>query len=249
MNFKRFIKHYDKFCVAILALLILALDIFNVTTESILAEATMAVMAILIFFLIKLENKIDKLAQFDKIEGIRSFHLSRDNLSSLEDIFDIVSDEIIFWGSALHSVHDRSDLIVKKLNQGCKVKILMMALKNKNGDLNPLIESFQKITRHVGFHDRLSISHMEFIGIYQSLDSYQRELFEIRFYDYFPTGNFILIDKDSGKGFIRIEPFIFGCNSHESPSFDVDSKTGTKLFRVVNRAFEEVWENSSPYSL
>jgi hypothetical protein len=241
-------KHLDKYVVAFIAIVIILLDIIDITSQSIIFETTVAVLAILIFYLIKLENKIDKLTQIDNIEGLISFRLNRDNLPTLEETFSQASEEIIFWGSALYAVHDRSDLIQRKLGQGCKVKILMMDLYNEHEILNPNIDNYQKITRHVGFKDRVSVAKMEFEEIYNSLDNYRKELFEIRYYDLFPTANYVIIDRDSTNGFIRIEPCIYGCYSHESPSFDIGVRSASALFKVTCRSFEEVWSKSKLYS-
>ena len=174
MNTKRLSRHLDKYCVATIAISILILDIFNITSDSIISEATVAVLAILIFYLIKLENKIEKLTQLDNIEGIISFRLNRENLPGLEETFSSASEEIIFWGSALYSVHDRSDLIMQKLNQGCKVKILMMNTTDEEDNaINPNIAAYQKITRHAGFENRVTVAKLEFEEIYNLLSSKQ----------------------------------------------------------------------------
>ena len=247
MNKNRIQRHLFKYLTMVIAIIIIILDLFNITDESILLEAIIAVIAILIFVLIKIDDKIDKLAQIDNFEGITGFRLNREKIPSLESTFALAKEEIIFWGSALYSVHDRSDLILKKLNQGCKVKILMMSLVDENGTLNPNIEFYQKLTRHVGFRDRVAVAKMEFEEIFNRLDKYQKGLFELRYYMVFPTANYIIIDRSSRNGLIRVEPCIYGCRSYESPSFDIDQKSGSKLFKVIGRAFIDVWEDSAKF--
>lgn len=249
MNRKLIKKHFFEYLVMIIAILIIILDTFNITEANILLRVIVAVLAILIFILIKLDDRIDMLAQIDNFEGISGFRLNRENIPSLESTFKAASQEIIFWGSALYSVHDRSDLMKSKLNQGCKVKILMMSLFDENGNLNPCIEYYQKLTRHVGFKERVSVAKKEFENFAMKLDNYEKELFEIRYYTTFPTVNYVIIDRDYKNGLIRVEPCILGCQSIESPSFDIDMRSGLKLFKVICRAFDEVWENSIKFEV
>ena len=138
MNKYWFPKYFFKYLTLLIAILIIILDLFNITDESILLEVMVAIFAIIAFILIKLDDKVDKLAQIGNFEGIMAFRLNRENIPTLDNTFALASEEIIIWGSALYSVHDRADLILKKLDQGCKVKVMMMSLFDENAKLIPI---------------------------------------------------------------------------------------------------------------
>lgn len=246
MESKRFLKHFDKTVVFVTAIIILILDILGYTTPPLVYQAILAVLAIQILFLIKLENQIEKLSHIDDIEGIKAFRLSRENLPTILNTFALASTELILWGSSLMSISYKSSLIIQKLNQGCRIKILLMAEKDVGGNVNGNIAKYQEIIKQVGFQKRLSLAHEELKALLGLLNETQKSLLEIRQYMFFPVANYVFIDKDSKKGLIRIEPSLFGFFNDQSPSFDIDARGGAKLFDLVCKTFEQAWSNSRP---
>lgn len=246
MKSKRLLKHFDKIVVFTTAITVLILDILGVTTSSTVYQVILAVLAIQILFLIKLENQVERLSHIDDIEGIRAFRLSRENLPTILDTFALASTELILWGSSLMSISYKSSVIVQKLNQGCRIKILLMAEKDAVGDLNDNISKYQETIKQVGFHKRLSLAHEELKVLLGSLNETQKSLLEIRQYTFFPTANYVIIDKDSKRGMIRVEPSLFGFFNDQSPSFDIDARSGVKLFDLICKTFEQAWSNSRP---
>lgn len=246
MKSKRFLKHFDKVVVFVTAIIVLILDILGVTTSATVYQVILAVLAIQILFLIKLENQIEKLSYIDDIEGIRAFRLSRESLPTILDTFALASTELILWGSSLMSISYKSSMIIQKLNQGCRIKILLMAETDAAGNSNGNISKYQEIIKQVGFQKRLSLAHEELKVLGGLLNETQKSLLEIRQYTFFPTANYVIIDKDSKRGIIRVEPSLFGFFNDQSPSFDIDARSGAKLFELICKSFEEAWSNSRP---
>ncbi|MBD3337643.1 MAG: hypothetical protein GF353_00950 [Candidatus Lokiarchaeota archaeon] len=241
MKLKWIPKHLEKYLVIAIATIILSLDILNITSTSVIYEATLAVLAVLMFFLIKLENKIDNL-HFDSAHfKISKFYQSRETLPSLEETASIAKNEIIIWGACLGHGIVKLRLLRNKLEQNCKIKILLMSLTDNSENNNMLINKVPQVTKNTGFEERLKIAHKELKEFYSSLDEKSKSLFEVRAYDSFPTATYLFIDKDLKNGMIRTETNLFGFYADELPSFEVLNSSNSTLYQVLIRSFQEIW--------
>lgn len=247
MKLNLILKHIEKYIVIAAAVIVIILDIFNITSNYIIFEAILAVLALLMFSLIKFENKFDKLKLEGRLNNIKYFNINRANLPSFEETFDKAKEEIVIWAACFGSGINKIRLIQNKLEQRCKVKILLMALLDENGNKNSSIAHAAEISKNTGLENRLNTAHKELRDFYTSLDKEFQNLLEIRTYLKVPTATFLLINKDTNKGFIIVEPSFIGFWADELPSFEVTQFIGSGLYNVIKRSFNETWSNSKPF--
>lgn len=244
MKFKELFKHLEKYIIIAIAVIVIALDIFNITSSSIVFEAILAVLALLMFSLIKLESKIDKIRTENKQTNFSTFYSDRDELPTFEESLSKAKTEIVIWAACLGSVIVRLKLLKNKIDQHCKVNILLMALEDENGNNNPVIKYVSEISKNTGFENRLKIAHKELIEFYNSLSEPYKKYLEIKIYMSFPTATYLFVDKDTNKGFIRVEPNLIGFWADELPSYEVTPYQGSNLYSVLNRSLSEIWSKS-----
>lgn len=179
MNLNLILKHIEKYIVIATAIIVIILDIFNITSNYIIFEAILAVLALLMFSLIKFENKFDKLKLEGRLNNIKNFNTNRANLPSFEETFDKAKEEIVIWAACFGSGINKIRLIQDKLEQRCKVKILLMALLDENGNKNSSIEHAAEISKNTGLENRLNTAHKELRDFYTFLDKEIQNLLEI----------------------------------------------------------------------
>lgn len=244
MNFTWLPKHLEKYLIIVIAIIVLILDIFSITSTSVIYEAVLAIFAILVFFLIKLENKLDNIKIREDLFIIDKFNQNRSDLPSFDTSLLKAEKEIIIWAACLGSTILKLGTIKNHLKKRKKIKILLMALENESESENPLISYVSNFTKDKGFVERLKISHNVLKEFYTSLDKKTQQLLEIRTYLNFPTSTYLLLDKDNKNGIIRVEPNLYGLQSDEMPSFEVKASSNSSLYNVLLRSFIDAWENA-----
>jgi hypothetical protein len=187
LNFK-YPKHLEKYIVISAAIMVVFLEILNITSNSIIFGAILSVLALLMFFLIKLENKIDNLRTGSINHKLNQFYQNRHECPSLETLLSKAKKEIVIWGANLSYVTSNLTLLERKLDEKCEIKLLLMSLHDEDGKQNPLIGYVSEILKDtIDFEGRLKNSHKVLINFYESLKDKQKDRFEVKIYNNFPS--------------------------------------------------------------
>ena len=107
-----FPKHLEKYIIISIASIVLILDIFDYIDNSIIYETILAVLAVHLFFLIKLENRIDNLSKKETIKNnVKIFRLDSKSTQYLSNTLSVASKEIVIWEPVLININDNFNLL------------------------------------------------------------------------------------------------------------------------------------------
>ena len=155
-----FPKHLEKYIIISIASIVLILDIFDYIDNSIIYETILAVLAVHLFFLIKLENRIDNLSKKETIKNnVKIFRLDSKSTQYLSNTLSVASKEIVIWEPVLININDNFNLLREKIKKECQIKILIMAKYDENRNTHSIIDIYQKIDL-----DKLIITYIKFIN-------------------------------------------------------------------------------------
>lgn len=170
---------------------------------------------------------------------------NRKNMVSLELLMQKAQKEIIMY-AVQHSylAHHGLGILQGKLEMGCKVKILLMATKNQNGEINPNVTETESHRNYTGLLSQIESSTKLFESWFDSLNESAKKLLEIRTYQQCPVMSLIIIDRDEPNGLLQSEIFLYGVDVREMPHYVLSKKSGSKLFNSHSESFDRLWSKS-----
>ena len=97
-------------------------------------EITLAVLAAIVYLIILERRESHKMSAREDVEGITTFHISRDSLPPLDRLLRKAKKEIILYAvQHSHLVHQCLGILREKAEAGCRVRVLMMAPRGPDG--------------------------------------------------------------------------------------------------------------------
>lgn len=170
---------------------------------------------------------------------------NRKNMLSLELLIQKAQKEIIMC-AVQHSylAHHGLSLLQAKLESGCKVKILMMAARDQDGEINQNVIESESHRTYKGLLPQIESSTQLFENWFDSLSEASKKLIEIRAYQQCPIAALILIDRDEPSGFIQSEILLYGIDVREMPHYVLTKKNGSNLFKTHSESFDQLWKNA-----
>ena len=170
---------------------------------------------------------------------------NRNSMPSLEVLIQKAQKEIIMC-AVQHSylAHQGLSLLQAKLETGCKVKILMMAAKNQNGEINRNVIEFESHRTYKGLLSQIESSTQLFETWFDSLSEASKKLIEIRSYQQCPIAALIFIDRDELNGLIQTEILLYGIDVREMPHYVLTQKSGSNLFKTHCESFDQLWSKA-----
>ncbi len=186
---------------------------------------------------------INPLASF----GVRNFYVNRDQLPRIPEQLRRSRSEIFAVGLSLGSlVLDHHQLLVEKALAGCKIKLLMMN-PNANGDLNPLVgrmsDNIDTPQYETELRTRLERTK-DWIARFRDRNPTFKDRIEVRLYDCVPTLALLMLDADTDVGKITVEMLPYGRAAIDRPSFDLEFKGETSLYRRLHSYYSVLWQKS-----
>jgi hypothetical protein len=170
---------------------------------------------------------------------------NRKHMHPLEALIQKAQKEIILY-AVQHSyvVHHGLGLLQAKLETGCKVRILLMAAKNQNGEINPnVIESASHRT-YTGLLTQIESNTHSFESWFDSLTEAKKKLAEIRIYYQCPIMSLTIIDKDEPGGLMQSEVLLYRVDVRDMPHYILTKKNGSNLFKAHCESFDQLWSKS-----
>jgi len=237
----------EAYIVLFLGLAILIADVFGVQTENAMREITLAVLATLIYLNIKERREYAKFSKSKDIEGISAFHSSRDSMPKFDTFLRGAKKEIIFY-AVKHStlIHQYLGVLKERVEAGCKVKILLMAARDKDGNINPNVPDIDKQRFMTELLPTLEANTKALKEWHQTLSPKIRDRVEIRKYWENPTVTYTVLDKDEIHGFCMVEIFIPGVPLFNLPHYIVTRRDNEENFKIHIGSLNFVWNRAEP---
>jgi hypothetical protein len=253
---KRFIEAYATLFIVVI---FIGISIFRKEmTDIYMSKVILATLSMLLFINILERRETRELAskndvtvltnQLEKImdvEGISCFHISRKGIIPLEVSINKTEKEIIFY-SVQHNyiVNNCLDYLEEMANKGKKIKILIMADKQKNGKRNPNVEQSELHRDYFRLRNEIEDNTLRLVKWWNDLNPYAQENVEIKSYVEFPVATYTIIDRESSFGYIVVELLFFSFGKHEQPHFIVEKQKCEDLFNKLSNSFDKLWGNA-----
>lgn len=171
---------------------------------------------------------------------------NRKHIQQLEALVQKAQKEIILYAvQHSHLVHHGLDLLQTKLETGCKVKILLMAAKNQNGEINPNVIEAESHRTYTGLLSQIQSSTHSFENWFDSLTEAKKKLTEIRTYEQCPIMSLTIIDRDEPNGLIKSEILLYGVDVRDLPHYLLTKKYGSNVFKAHCQSFDKLWDRAN----
>ena len=181
------------------------------------------------------------------VEGITVFHPNRDRIPPLEHSFNQAKKEIILY-AVQHSavVHQYLGLLRDKAQKGCQVKILMMAPRMPNGEVNPNVRESESQRRYVGLLPQIENNTRTIQEWWGSLSESAKQMVEVRAYQEYPVATYTFIDRNEANGYVLVEIQHYGIHVHDMPHYIVNKKdrSSAQFFQIHCESFDRLWSKS-----
>ncbi len=178
--------------------------------------------------------------------GIIAFHKNRGAEPHLIDRYlPIAKYEIAIMAVQFNSiVHQYLGSLAQKAVTGCQLKILMMAPRDADGEVNPNVDTYQSQRTYTKLLSRLETTTDTFKKWLASLDSEVQKRIEIRQYLEHPTVSMFFVDKDCDEGFLRVEVLPYKADAHDFPNYQLIRKGDPEFYDFHKRSFNLLWDKS-----
>jgi hypothetical protein len=237
----------ESYIVLAVGAVILVADIFGAIDPPVMNEVILAVLSAIVYLIVLERREYQRMsAQRDRdIEGITVFHPNRDSLLPLDRILRKAKKELILY-AVQHSyvIHQCLGLLEEKAEAGCKIKILMMAPRSVDGEVNPNVMESASHRRYAGLLEQIESSAKSFQSWLGSLSASARQMVEIRTYLECPVATYTFIDKDETSGFVQVELLLYGIHVHDMPHYIVTKKDDGRFFDTHCESFDRLWSRS-----
>lgn len=193
------------------------------------------------------EGKNDLKIKTQYKNAIIPLYPNRETLSPLDMKISQAQKEIILY-SVQHSflVHQCLGLLQKKAEAGCKIKILIMAAKDSEGEINSNVLESESHRRYEGLLSQIEASTKSLqVWANSQKNISTQKMIEIRAYQECPVATYLFIDKDESNGFCQIEIMHYGVHAQDMPHYIVYKKNNDQFLKVHFESFEKLWKRST----
>ena len=142
-------------------------------------------------------------------------------------------------------VHQYMGALAQKAAAGCKVKILMMAPRDPQGNANPNVEAYESQRTYTRLRSRLENTTDTFKEWLSTLDAEVLGNIQIRQYLEHPTVSMFFVDKDDKEGFLRVEVLPYKADAHDFPNYQIAREDDDEFFDFHCTSFNRLWNNSA----
>lgn len=238
-------QYIESYIALVFGISMLVLDVVGNVGQSIINKVILTILTALVYLLILERREYSKLLRQDNIEDITVFHPNRDKIVPIGEHLNRAKREIITF-AVQHSalIHQYLGLLERKARTGCKVKILMMAPRDENGEINPNVEELRSHVTYNGLSNQLDSSIESFKKWFEALNISIRQNIEIRCYRQLPKESYLFIDKDESYGYVQVEIYLYGIHVHDMPHYVVTKKESPEFFKTHLDSFEKLWQES-----
>ncbi len=225
-------RNLEHYCTLVFILIIFALDVFNLASPDILAEITLAVLALIVFTSLNTQEGIEKLSQkFTKPPNADEFFWKEKR--SIENELAKAKNIGLMGVTLSRTLRDYLPVLENQLRVGAKVRIIIMDPDSTAPD--------QAVLRSKGvrnrefFVDSLRPS-LERVG---ALANYSQSI-ELGLLPYKPAFGLVLIDPDEPYGRIIVEMYPHHSDAF-TPTFELQANDATHWYKHFREQFDNVW--------
>ncbi len=171
--------------------------------------------------------------------------VNRSYMPQLKDVMNLAKKEIILY-AVQHTFlrHYGLDTLISKVQNGCKVRILMMSPTDSSGQPNPNVAESESHRTYSGLLEQIKVSRETFVKWYASRTSDEKKNIEIKEYDRCPTVTLTIIDPESDDAQMITELLIYGIDVQKLPSFCLRKHEAKNLFDAQLESFETLWKQA-----
>jgi hypothetical protein len=180
------------------------------------------------------------------ISGISAFHKDRGVEAHLiARLLPKARHEIAMLAVQFSSVvHDYLGALAEKAEEGCQIKILMMAPRDAQGNVNPNVEAYESQRTYTNLLSRLDDTANTLARWVTSLAPSIRKQIEIKQYLEHPTVSMFFIDRADVDGFLRVEVLPYKADAHDFPNYHVRRRDDEGFYDFHSRSFDLLWKKS-----
>jgi len=181
------------------------------------------------------------------ITGLAKFNKSRDEATNFSILIHSARKEIFIVGGALvNTITNYGQLLLKKAEEGCKVKLLLMNPRDRDGKRpNPVAKAMSENYDYPDFCAAIESTLCDLEHLLQGASEHARKNIEIRLYNAVQTISMMMIDDDeiAKTGKMIVEILIYRQRPADRPSLEFTQSHD--LFAIFKTAYREhLWENS-----
>jgi len=237
----------ESYIVVVVGLVVLVASFFSNLPVSMMFQVVLAALSALVYLTIVERRAVKQLSEERDIEGIAVFHPNRDKLVPLDQSLNKAAKEIILY-AVQHStiVHQYLGLLQQKAESGCKIKVLLMAARGPDGEVNPNVRESESHRRYVGLLEAIENSTKTILEWASSLSRAAQERVEVRAYTECPVATYTFIDRNEPNGFVLVEIMHYGVHVHDMPHYILTKRDGIsrRFFDVHCDSFDRLWIKS-----
>jgi len=238
--FKRMVRdigagnNLEHYITLLFIVVILFLDIFGVASPDILAEITLAVLALMVFGSLNTRESVEELThKFEQTTSADSYFW-QEKVSA--EPFLRQAKHIGFVGASLsRTLRDYSNTLEKRLLDGAAVRVILMDPASTAPD--------QAVLRSKGIKNRQFYvdslrPSLERIGALVN----RSETVELGLLPYKPAFGMIVIDPDEPNGIIIVEMYPHHTDSF-APTFELRPNRDPNWYNFFRQQYEELWKS------
>lgn len=245
----------DLYLTVTLAIVVGCLHILHVISLEITMGAMLATLALLATALLKVRRAAETLTQsLSPIEELKleiSSALKRP--ASLSELFrnryqlppldtqwqDAQTIDICAMSLLALTTHHR-ELLLEKIKNGCKIRLILLNPKNKS-----LMHMVSRFVSEITLETHTTAVFAS-VRALTTDPVFNTHAFEVRTYDY-PLGHgLVIINGELDQARLRVELFMAKGMPANAPAFHIYRQQDLQLFEMFKREFETIWERSSP---
>jgi|GEM_PF-2924212 len=243
-------RHLESYATILVGSVLLLISVFG-AKPAFAINGVLAAVLVLLYSNILRSRESEKLSRTLDVAGISAFHKDRGVEPHLiPRLLPTAKHDIAMLAVQFSSiVHDYLGTLAEKAAAGCKVKILMMASRDANGNINPNVEAYESQRTYTDLRSRLENTAHTFAEWLASLDESIRRNIEIHEYTEHPTVSMFFVDRNDIHGFLRVEVLHYKTHAHQFPNYQVLRKDDADFYDFHWKSFEALWNSARPLTV
>lgn len=201
---------------------------------------------------IREEHQIEQIAHRvadlqSSVEGISVFRINRSRLPDFRTVLESAAAQIdLLAVQHDHLVTNHLNVLMKKAEEGCEIRILMMSPHDASGaSPNPIAQAFGSHWQVGDLQARLVNNHTRLRQWIETLPQHAANNVSAKLYSGPPIGVYTIVDRNRDSGYAQIELLAFhGMYSNDIPHYVVRKSIAPEFFMRHVNSFNSLWEHA-----
>jgi hypothetical protein len=219
-----------------LAVVLFVLDILGIAKDAWISSATLAVLAVVGWALLKNVSMSEYLADSLSDPTAERFFARRQGMDDVDAKMVAARDEIFLWGTAIHMHVPYLERRLAELATR-KVRVKVLLIKPAGGAFDMAVFRAGPNETSASLTDKLAASHRVLTRL---LAAYPESI-EVRHVDYLAPYTMYAYDPDSAEGNLDVRLSSFHGENDLRPTFHLRHKIDGAWFEYFTQQFRGVW--------